>query len=226
MNIHILQHVSFETPGRISEWAALRNHNLSFTFLFDAAPVYPSPAVIDMLVILGGPMAVYEEMSYAWMTAEKAFIRDCIHRQKIIMGICLGAQLLAGALGAAVYPHTEKEIGFFPVTLHTAPLLTHLPRSWEVFHWHGDTFDLPEGAVRLAYSEACVNQAFQKGKCVGIQFHPEVTAGLIGQMLQHEQEEIAVARYVQDVQTIRQKSRHMTDDPEPFFGLMDKIIVL
>ncbi len=162
-----------------------------------------------MLIILGGPMSVDDEDKFEWLKAEKAFIKEVIASGKIVLGICLGSQLLAEALGAKVYPNNEKEIGFFPVTKtwegKQDEIFSNSPESWNVFHWHGDTFGLPENAVHLFESPACKHQVFRKGNCTGIQFHPEVDTALLKSMIDHERQELVKAAYVQTEKEILDK---------------------
>jgi len=201
MNIHIIQHVSFEPAGMIADWAEMREYPVSYSYLFEKNIHWPSVNDIDMLVILGGPMSVHDADKFEWMRTEKAFIKDVMVAGKIVLGICLGSQLLAEALGAKVYPNKEKEIGFFPVTKTREgkqdEVFSNSPESWNVFHWHGETFDLPDEAVHLFESEACKHQVFRKGNCTGIQFHPEVDSALLRSMIDNERDELVKAAYVQ-----------------------------
>jgi GMP synthase-like glutamine amidotransferase len=224
MNIHILQHVSFESPGMITEWVTANQHQPSYTYLFADEIVYPQLAAFDMLIIMGGPMGVYEEAQWPWMKAEKAFIKQAVDAGKMVLGICLGSQLLAEALGAKVYPNTVKEIGFFPVSVINDGLTAHLPNDWMVFHWHGDTFDLPEGAVLLASSAVCKNQAFRKGRCVGLQFHPEADGALIQQMVHYEKAELVKDAYVQTEEEIIAQLHPGNANKALLFTLLDNII--
>jgi GMP synthase-like glutamine amidotransferase len=226
MNIHILQHVSFENPGMIRDWAIARQHPLSYTYLFENEIVYPDMTAFDMLIIMGGPMGVYEEAQWVWMKGEKAFIKQAVDAGKIVLGICLGSQLLAEALGAKVYPNAVKEIGFFSVTMMDDVLTAHLPKDWMVFHWHGDTFDLPEGAALLASSAVCKNQAYRKGNCVGVQFHPEADKALIQQMVHHEKAELVKDEYVQTEAAIMEQLHLGDANRELLFQLLDNIINL
>jgi GMP synthase-like glutamine amidotransferase len=180
MRMHYLQHETFEDPGTILEWAARRGHSTSSTLIFKGEP-FPSPETFDMLVIMGGSMSVREKETYPWLPSEVRFIRSVIDKNKTVLGICLGAQLIANALGAKVYRHSCKEIGWFDVTLSkdgaASGIFRSLPRVFPAMHWHGDTFDLPAGAVHCAFSKACQNQAFAYGaNTVGLQFHVEYTA--------------------------------------------------
>jgi GMP synthase-like glutamine amidotransferase len=226
MNIHILQHVSFEGPGTITDWVNARQHQHSYTYLFAEEIVYPDLTAFDMLLIMGGPMGVYEEAQWPWMKAEKTFIKQAVDAGKIVLGICLGSQLLAAALGTKVYPNAVKEIGFFTVAVIENELTTHLPKEWMVFHWHGDTFDLPEDAVLLASSAVCKNQAYRKGRCVGLQFHPEADAALVQQMVHHEKAELVKDVYVQTEEEITAQLHLGDANRELLFQLLDNIINL
>jgi GMP synthase-like glutamine amidotransferase len=205
MNIHVIQHVSFETPAMILDWAKDNNHTVSYTRMFENA-FFSEAGSIDMLIVLGGPMNVYDENQYEWMKEEKDFIKTFVRTGKPVLGICLGAQLLAEALGAKVYAHKTKEIGFFPVLKTTRAerdeLFSDMPDEWNVFHWHGDTFDIPPGAELMAKTDACRNQAFRRNNCVGIQFHPEADRSIIEQMVQHGRMELVEGEFIQTEQEI------------------------
>src|SRR5688572_23524659 len=114
MRIHFIQHVAFESPGYLLQWAEEHQHTISFTRIYES-PVFPSVDDIDWLIVMGGPMGSYQEDQYSWLKAEKEFIRAVIDAGKKVLGICLGSQLVAAALGAKVYPHVQKEIGWWPV---------------------------------------------------------------------------------------------------------------
>jgi len=177
MRIHYLQHVAFENPASILDWARQKNYTLSSTRP-DLGETFPPLDSFDFLVIMGGPMNIYEEGRYPWFALEKRFIHEVVSSDKKVLGICLGAQLLADVLGGKVTANQEKEIGWFPVTLtpeaREHPLFEGINYQFTGFHWHGDTFAIPPKAKRLAFSEACPNQAFiYDNRAVGLQFHLE-----------------------------------------------------
>lgn len=178
MKIHCLQHVAFEGLANIEDWAAERGHPVSKTLFYEDGKL-PAQKDFEMLVIMGGPMGTYEEDQFPWLVEEKRFIADAINSKKRVLGICLGAQLIASASGAEVFPGPEKEIGWFPVQKTAAAansLLSDFPETFTPLHWHGDTFDLPKGALRLAENDAYKNQAFQLGdRVLGLQFHLELS---------------------------------------------------
>ena len=200
MKAHYLQHVPFEGLGSIETWLQSMRAEVSVTRLFEE-PALPDPADVDLLVVMGGPMSINDEAGYPWLAAEKEFIRSAIEQDKAVIGICLGAQLIAGAMGAAVYPNREKEIGWFPIAGETtdgAQESFSFPEQLLVFHWHGETFDLPHGAVRLAAGAACKNQAFQLGRrVIGMQFHLETTPDTARYIVHYCRDELQPSRYVQ-----------------------------
>jgi GMP synthase-like glutamine amidotransferase len=180
MRILAFRHVPFEGVGRIAD--ALQDVQIDYADLYLDPPVRPDPAGYDALIVLGGPMSANDDLPF--LHEEVEIVAQAIARQQSVLGICLGAQLLARALGATVRRNAAPETGWFPVQLTEAgredPLLGQLSNPFEVFHWHNDTFDLPPGATHLASSEGCRNQAFRVGKLLyGFQFHPEVTPEMI-----------------------------------------------
>ena len=189
----------FEGPGSIETWLQNAGHEIGITRFHESVEL-PSPDVIDLLLIMGGPMSVNDEEEFPWFPLEKEFVRRVIESGKSVLGICLGAQLIASAMGGKVFPNSVKEIGWFPVrSVATNPNTTFVfPESIEVFHWHGETFSLPPGAIRIAESSGCRNQAFQIGKSViGLQFHLETTPESARELVSNCQDELVPSRYVQ-----------------------------
>jgi GMP synthase (glutamine-hydrolysing) len=201
LRIHYLQHVPFEGPGYIESWAQVRRHHLTATRLY-AGHRLPAAEEFDWLVILGGPMNVYEEGRYPWLAREKRFIGEALHGGKVVIGICLGAQLLACVLGAKVTRNPCVEIGWYPVEKASqasqSPLSGFLPDSFPAFHWHGDTYEIPRGAVHLARSQACENQAFAYGdRAIAFQFHLESTRESVESLIHNCPEDLAEGPFVQ-----------------------------
>ncbi|MFA7382613.1 MAG: type 1 glutamine amidotransferase [Desulfurivibrionaceae bacterium] len=205
MQVHVLQHVLFEGLGSIGAWLAQRQARVGYTRFYEPAPCLPPLREIDCVIALGGPMSVNDEEELPWLRQEKRFLAEAIAGGKAVLGICLGAQLIASALGARVYPGPEKEIGWLPILAEPATTGTFaFPPSVTVFHWHGETFDLPAGAVRLAGSAACRNQAFQLGaRAIGLQFHLETTPESAEAILSHCGDELLDNPYIQPASALR-----------------------
>ena len=205
MHAHVLQHVPFEGLGSIEPWLTARQARVTWTRFFED-PSLPEAADVDLLIALGGPMSVNDENLLPWLRAEKSFIARAIASGSPVLGICLGAQLIANALGARVYPGPHKEIGWHPVHGTSAePGSFAFPAEFLAFHWHGETFDLPPGAVCLASSDACSHQAFRFGRNVlGLQFHLETTPASLGALVERCRDElIAGGSYVQTEDALR-----------------------
>jgi GMP synthase-like glutamine amidotransferase len=223
MRFLIIQHLTHENAGNILNWLQLKNYQQRTLFMPDHLAPLPEQSDFDALIILGGIMSVHDEAEFLWLKTEKRFIKKSIAAGKPILGICLGSQLLAEALGSKVYQNPHQEIGIFPVQKVNVelPLLQDVPDAWEVFHWHGDTFDLPEGAVHLFRSLACVNQGYLKGKCMGLQFHPEVDQNLAYSMVEFEREELVKGQFVQTEEELKQKTGKLNE--KPFFRILDQL---
>jgi GMP synthase-like glutamine amidotransferase len=200
-----LQHVAFEGLGSMEKWARERGHALRCSRLF-AGDALPSPDLFDLLIVMGGPMGVHDEERYPWLRGEKDFLRQVIAAGSPALGVCLGAQLLADALGAQVTANKEKEIGWFPVERGRAvpeKLAGLLPERQTVFHWHGDTFTLPEKAIRLYSSAACVNHAFvYEERLIGLQFHLETTPESVAALVANCRPELVPATWIQTEEEI------------------------
>ncbi|WP_303311142.1 type 1 glutamine amidotransferase [Hymenobacter sp. BT730] len=223
MRLHIVQHMAFEGPGTLVQWASEHGHVLSFTHFHAPNPYLPPLDQVDAVIILGGVMSVHEEAEWPWLSTEKEFIRAAIQVQKPVLGICLGAQLVAEALGGEVYPNEVAEIGFYPVTTTDVakrhPVFQHLPATFFAFHWHGETFTLPKGALPLATSAACANQAFAWGShVIGLQFHAEISDDLLNQMLANESEDLIPGPYVQSLAHIQTRAAALLPESQLFFS--------
>ncbi len=206
MRVHYLQHVPFEGLGCIRSWLDVRSASLASTELFRSGTL-PEVSDFDWLIVMGGPMSANDEASYPWLVEEKQLIQASVQDSKVVLGICLGAQLIAASQGSAVYPNGEKEIGWFrvePVVEAEGSAFSAIFREpFEAFHWHGETFDLPPGAVRLAQSRVCRNQAFAIGERVlGLQFHPEMTPPGASMLVENCRNELAPGRWIQSAETI------------------------
>ncbi len=206
MRMQVLQHVPFEDAANIGVWAEQNGYEISVTKLYETTN-FPDIGGVDWLVIMGGPMNIYEDDQYRWLIAEKTYIKQAIEAGKRVLGICLGAQLIADVLGGKVTANREKEIGWFPCQLietgREDSLLSRLPDEFMAFHWHGDTFSIPPGAVHLARSEVCENQAFQYGdRVLGLQFHLDYSVESIAKMINNCQEELVGSPYIQSDQAI------------------------
>lgn len=201
---HYLQHEPQEGLGSIESWLRGRGWEIRGTLLHEGEAL-PDVSEFDLLVIMGGGMSANDEARLPWLRAEKDLIRRAIEADKKILGVCLGAQLIASALGARVYPNAEKEIGWHQIraTKTDNGNVFRLPDSCEAFHWHGETFDLPEGAVLLAESEACRNQAFQIGQnIIGLQFHLETTPDTARQFVCSGRSDLMPGKFVQSEEEI------------------------
>ncbi len=214
MNIHIVMHESFESPGAIAQWVVQRGHSVHYTNCYAHEALPKDTSQIDFLIVMGGPQSpstTLTECPYFNANAEIALIQDAIARKKLVLGVCLGAQLLGEAYGARCEHSPHKEIGVFPITLtaqaKTDPIFSTFPHSFDVGHWHGDMPGVPVGAKILATSAGCPRQiiAYEPG-VYGFQCHMEFTHDAIEQMVVHSQQELAELAgrpYVQDAATLR-----------------------
>ena len=187
-SVLVIRHEPHEGPGLIEEALEWGGFKLEFVDSWKGAEGVPaSPAKYAAVIVMGGSMGVYEAEKYPFLSREIDLMKNTMEAGVPLLGICLGSQLLAAACGAKVYPGGKKEIGWYPVTMDKGgaakedPLLGGCPPEFMSFHWHGDTFDLPVGAERLASSQLTLNQAFRVGgkAAWALQFHPEVTEVMI-----------------------------------------------
>lgn len=212
MRVHTLQHVPFEGLGNIAPWLDARGAELRTTQLF-AGEQPPAIDEFDWLIVMGGPMGVHDEDASPWLPAEKRCIAAAVAEKKSVLGICLGAQLIAAALGERVYTNAEPEIGWFPIRppkpAGDSPFAAAFASPLCVFHWHGQTFDLPPGATHLVESDACRNQAFSlDDHLVALQFHLETTPESARAMVAHCGDDLVVGPYVQSAAEILGATTH------------------
>ena len=223
MRIHYLMHASFETPGIIEKWAQDRGHN------FDGTPTYtgknlPDAAVVDFLIVMGGPQSPMRINDYPYLSDEITLISTMIKQNKPIVGFCLGAQLIAEALGARTQRSPEKEVGIYPVRLtddgRQDPILKSFPAAFEVLHWHHDMPGIPDGAVLLAHSTGCPHQAFRfADRVYGFQFHMEPTRDSIKPLLENAVNDLTPSKFTQtpddilafNFETMNQRLRYILD---------------
>ncbi len=179
MRVLVLQHISCEHPGVFSEVMREREVEEVAVELDEGAPL-PDWREFDAVLAMGGPMGAGDDAEHPWLAPEKQLVREAVDADRPFLGVCLGVQLLAAALGAPVYPAERPEVGLLPVELTAEgrddPLFDGIDDPLVSLQWHGDTFDLPPGATRLARSPLAANQAFRAGeRAYGVQFHLEVT---------------------------------------------------
>jgi GMP synthase-like glutamine amidotransferase len=230
LRIHYLQHVPHEGLGSIEDWINSSIHSLTSTMLFEEGKL-PDLSEIDWLIVMGGTMSVNDEKEYPWLADEKKFIRKAIDSGKIILGICLGAQLVSASLGARVYKNMEKEIGWYDIELTadalSGGLFNDFGSRFKVFHWHGDTFDLPENATLLASSEACKNQAFiYKDKVLALQFHMEPTWHSLYDMIESGKMDFTPGAYVQSEAQVMNSTQLLEANRKIMFELLARLAEL
>ncbi|HKJ67113.1 MAG TPA: type 1 glutamine amidotransferase [bacterium] len=229
MRIHYFQHVPYEGLGSIASWLRSRSYSVNATRFYEN-DVFPPLSELDALIVMGGPMGVNDEAEYPWLASEKRYIEDAIQAGKVVIGICLGAQLLAQVLGARVFQNPDPEIGWFPVRfserIRSQNFFPFLPQEFTVFHWHGDTFDLPPDTVPLGASEGCPNQGFYDGGHVlGLQFHLESTPEGVRDLVANSRKAFVPGKYIQSPEHIlsvegefREINRHMVHILETMLG--------
>ena len=225
MRVHYLQHVPFEGVGAIADWVAAHGHSLSGTQMALSPP--PQTIAFDFLVIMGGPMNIYEEREYPWLRQEKALISAALAEGKLVLGICLGAQLLADALGGPVTRGAQPEIGWYPVELTEASrgsvVFRRLPERFTALHWHGDTFAIPPGAIHAASAAACANQAFEHvgGRAGGIQFHLEETRASLAALVDEARDELVAGPWIASKEALLAPSAPFEQSNRLLFALLD-----
>jgi len=227
MKIHCFQHAQFEDLGCIKNWIDTNGHAINYTQFYNNDEL-PNTNDYDFLIIMGGPMSVNEEDKYSWLKAEKQAIKDAIDTNKIVLGICLGSQLIANVLGAKIYSNTDKEIGWFDISLTKNPesntIFNINTNDVKVFHWHGETFNLPERAIHVAYSECSKNQAFlYNNKVLGLQFHLEVNNKSIDAMIENCGAELTNGKYIQSENEIRNGIEYIETNNTIMYSILDNL---
>lgn len=230
MRLHAFYHVPFEDVGSIKTWAAEKGHEIAATRFFEGET--PPPAAdYDMLVVMGGPMGVYDEKDHSWLTGEKKAIEAAVAAGKPVLGICLGAQLVSVVLGGTVTKNPVPEIGWFKVEMTQGGLdesvFAGFPQSFYAFHWHGDTFSIPPGAVHAATSAACANQAFvYNHRVVGLQFHLETQPIGMQNLIKHCAADVALpGPTVHHPKQMHAGREAFKDIQGLMFGLCDQLTV-
>jgi GMP synthase-like glutamine amidotransferase len=231
MQILLLKHIDCEGAYKISDWARERQHSVTTIALNHQENLPLTTDAVDFLIVMGGPMGVHDEAKYPWLKAEKRFISQAIEANIPILGICLGSQLIAHVLKASVYKGEEKEIGWFPVFKSPIPsgspaVFSDFPEQFTPFHWHGDTFDLPDGAIRLIENAVYPNQAFQfKENIIGLQFHLESTPKSVSLLTQQFSAEITTGCYQQSIEAMRATTQHFDVLHPLLYAILDYLTV-
>ncbi|MBH0238400.1 glutamine amidotransferase [Methylobrevis albus] len=208
--VQAIRHIGFEDLGSFTEPLRKAGYDIEYVDVAERDPSTLDPLGADLLVVLGGPIGVYDHDAYPVVTHEISLLRARLTADRPTLGICLGAQLMAAALGARVYPGPTKEIGWSALDLSdtATPNPLAMLQDVPVLHWHGDTFDLPEGSTLLASTPHCANQAFSRGPNVlGLQFHPEVLGARFEHWLLGHANELATAG-IDPVTLRRDAGRH------------------
>ncbi len=215
MKLHLLEHDPLDfSRTNITIWAGKKGYEIHQTYVCKMEPL-PLMQDFDWLMVMGGSLHVWEEATNPWLVDEKAFIEEALKQNKIILGICFGAQLIAEALGGRVFPNTQKEIGWYPVTLSPESdkhyLFQGVPNKFMTFHWHSDHFSLPSQCTRLAYSDPTPNQASicNQRPVAGLQFHPEYTRTMIAHFAREHSEDWIPDRYVSGKETVIDQTQQM-----------------
>jgi GMP synthase-like glutamine amidotransferase len=206
VRLHVVKHVPFEGAALVAEWAVERGYEISESLALTEQ--YPDTSDIDLVAVMGGPMAADDEAREPWLRAEKRWLAEALEATVPVFGVCLGAQVLACVVGGRVRRNDEPEIGWFPVRRTAAATGSSCFAGWPqelvVGHWHGDTFELPAGSKTLLSSEACANQAFEvDGHALGLQFHVEWDAAALDRLIDECSGELVASPYVMDAASLR-----------------------
>jgi|SaaInlV_100m_DNA_5_1039725.scaffolds.fasta_scaffold20277_1 GMP synthase-like glutamine amidotransferase len=227
-NIQIFQHVAFEGPAAIEPFIITKGHRVRVTKVYDndLAAIHPNT---DALVVMGGPMSTSDEARHDWLTEEKRAISEAIQKDMPILGICLGAQLLAEALGASVEPMGYREIGWHRVETNSEfrehALGKSFPTEFTPLHWHGDRFTIPDLALPIGSSEACANQGFVFGENqIGLQFHLEFDQCSVKRLAENAADELDGTRFVHTEQEMLKEHRFFSAAEQLLTNFLDDFI--
>ena len=223
MRVHLIEHMNLLGRGSIQEWLTITGQLVTSTRLHQGEHL-PDPSEFDLVILLGGIMSVYEENKHPWLKTEKKWLKSVIDSGKHVLGICLGAQLIASALGADVQRHTYSEAGWWPVAFHPHarkhPFLRDVVIPEAFFQFHQDTFALPDKAVLLAGSMACTRQMFSiSNRVLGLQFHPELTPESVQYIAEHLQPSLKEGPFIQSSDAML-SSRHNCQASKQFLFSM------
>jgi GMP synthase (glutamine-hydrolysing) len=231
MRIHIIMHESFEAPAAIETWALRKNHEITYTRLYEGDSL-PEEPEFEFLVVMGGPQSpvtTTEECPYYDASKEMAFIKAAIDQDKLLVGVCLGAQLIGQSLGASFEHSPNREIGVFPITLtedgEQDPIFSTFPKKFLVGHWHGDMPGLTASAKVLATSEGCPRQIVRyTPRVYGLQCHFEFTPEAIEDLINHSTDELSERKSLPYVETLEQLRQHdYTEMNTLLFDFLDKL---
>jgi GMP synthase (glutamine-hydrolysing) len=190
MKFTIFQHVPYESPGYILDWIKIKGHKIEEVNFYDHHGL-PDIRETENLIVMGGPMNIYDDEEYSWLSDERDFIKKAVQKGIKVLGICLGAQFIADAMGAKVFKNDHTEVGWFEVEIKEQNLPDKFkgifPESFKTFHWHSDTFTLPKGINNFISSEATANQGFFFKNVAAFQFHMEMTADGVKDLVMQNQ---------------------------------------
>lgn len=223
MRIHYIQHVDYEDLGCINDWVNKRKYKISSTKIFEKE-TFPDIETFDLLIILGGPMSVNDKLK--WIKKEKLFIKKAIENNKKVLGICLGSQFIASVLGEKVFQNSKKEIGWFPIQISKNEEFENpiekLDNRITVFHWHGETFNLPRRTFHLAKSSICQNQAFMYNRnVIALQFHLELTEKSLEKMITFGKKELINDEFIQSIENMRSFKNNIIECNKRMFLLLE-----
>ena len=231
--VHVFQHEPHEGPGNIEKWLTSGSDGLTCSLsrtLWHEGQEPPVMDEVDLLVIMGGSMSVDDEGKHPWLIREKLLIEQAVKKGKRVLGVCLGAQLLACVLGGRVYRNRHREIGWFPVfstaEARQRDLYRSFPGKFNAFHWHGDTFEVPYGGFRTFYNECTANQGFQFGnRVVAVQFHIESTDSQIRDFVgSSDPGDLKKERFVQSGRDILSQNSTVSENYKLLSSLMGKLV--